>query len=143
MMDSTDDYGITLEWAENDQVALIAINRAVSREVYTCWRAVVTETIRHWDGEKPVMLLLDFSFPGQHMTPYAYQVLDEAYGAIPKDKQVFIVFVIGSGSGSLLIPRLIDGRAGRNPNIKEQIFSCRTAGLKWLRSRMELAIPVE
>lgn len=127
---------VTCTWTEDCRVAIISIEQAITRDLIEQWKAVVTKTIRQWEANQPVAVLLDFLDASLRVTPHSTEILDAYYRVVPRDRKAYYALCVEPSSGSYLVEVYIAQRAGSNPNIAERVFMTRDACLNWIYEQL-------
>ncbi|HEX2621924.1 MAG TPA: hypothetical protein VHL11_17325, partial [Phototrophicaceae bacterium] len=76
-------YGITLNWSDDDRIAIIATEGNMTRAAIDTWAELTMRVGRSWEPGQRLSMLFNMTGPGQSYTPYAAKRTVDVYRATP------------------------------------------------------------
>ncbi|MCC7445815.1 MAG: hypothetical protein IT324_00290 [Anaerolineae bacterium] len=123
--------GVTLEWLADGQIVAITSENS-SREAVDAWADRLTELIKTWPTNRPMLVLADVSGGKNAQTPYL-RSRASALMKVRPDVTLVTAMVVRHSILAQLIQ--IGLRAGRGGKARVQMFFSRQSAINWLMEK--------
>lgn len=133
----TFDYGITLNWTDDNRTAIIATEGNMSRTAVDIWAELTMRVAREWAPGQKLSVLFDMTGPQQSYTPYAAKRTMDVYKATPPTLAGDIAIVMRNTVVVRLLMLLVR-REGRpfEKRLNQRFFTDIDVAHEWLLSRL-------
>lgn len=140
----TFNYGISLDWSDDNRIAIIATEGNMARAAVDTWAELTMRVARDWTPGQKLSALFDMTGPKQGYTPYAAKRTIDVYRATPPQVTGDVAIVMRNTVVVRLLILLIQ-REGRalEKRLNQRFFTDLNVAHDWLRSRLPELEPVK
>lgn len=129
------DYGITREYIDDGQIAVITTQGDMRRAAIDTWADLSIDTMQTWKPERPILILQNLSHKDQGITPYSRKRAEDAFKQIPSQPLYSAIILPNSFINRVI--GLFVGRQRMGQNQESRIFTNLEDGLAWLREKQK------